>query len=175
MPHQSTLSSAIVVSLETANPYEKAHATRAIAAAWRANHFTKLGSTPPPDRPARPAKPTLLPPRGVPRRRITAGSAGRIALLHAIAHIEMNAIDLALDMASRFVDQNLPKDFYNDWLGVADDESRHFLMLSDRLAELGAAYGDLPAHDGLWQAADATKNDLLARLAIAPLVSRQGG
>ena len=175
MPHQSTLSSAIVVALETANPHEKAHATRDIVAAWRANHFTELGRTPPPDRPARPAKPTLLPPRGVPRRRITAGSAGRIALLHAIAHIELNAIDLALDMACRFVGQNLPKDFYNDWLGVADDESRHFLMLSDRLAFLGAAYGDLPAHDGLWQAADATKHDLLARLAIAPLVLEARG
>ena len=123
MPHQSTLSSAIVIALETANPHEKALATRDVVAAWRANQFTELGHTPPPDRPARPAKPTLLPPRGVPRRRITAGSAGRIALLHAIAHIELNAIDLALDMASRFVGQKLPKDFYNDWLGVADDES----------------------------------------------------
>ena len=92
----------------------------------------------------------LLLPRGVTRRRITADSAGRIALLHAIAHIELNAIDLALNMACRFVDQNLPKDFYNDWLGVADDESRNFLMLSDRLIQLGATYGDLPAHDGFW-------------------------
>ena len=72
-------------------------------------------------------------------------------------------------MASRFVGQNLPKAFYNDWLCVADDKSHHFLMLSDRLAQLGAAYGDLPAHDGLWQAAHATTHDLLARLAIAPL------
>ncbi len=67
------------------------------------------------------AKPALLPPRGVPRSRITAGSAGRIALLHAIAHIELDATDLALDMASQFVEQNLQKRFYNDWLGVADD------------------------------------------------------
>ena len=123
----------------------------------------------------RPAKLTLLPPRGVPRRRITTGSAGRVALLHAIAHIELNAIDLALDMACRFVGQSMPKDFYNDWLGVAYDESRHFLMLSDRLAQLSANYGDLPAHDGLWQAADATKHDLLARLAIAPLVLEARG
>ena len=78
----------------------------------------------------------------MPRRRITAGSAGRIALL--------NAIDRALDMASQFVGQNPRKDFYNDWLGVADDESRHFLMLGDRLAQLGANHVDLPAHDGLW-------------------------
>ena len=116
-----------------------------------------------------------MPPRGVPRRRTAARSAGRIALLHAIAHIELNAIDLALDMARRFVGQNLPKAFYNDWFGVADDESRHFLMLSDRFAQLRAAYGDLPAHDGLWQAVHATKHDFLARLAIAPLVLEARG
>ena len=175
MPHQPSISYAIVAALETANPHKKAQSTRNLVASWRADHYTELGRTPPPDRPARPTKPPLLPPRGVPRRRITAGSAGRIALLHAIAHIELNAIDLALDMASRFVGKNLPKAFYNDWLGVADDESRHFLMLSDRLTQLGAAYGDLPAHDGLWQAAHATKHDLLARLAIAPLVLEARG
>ena len=175
MSHQSTLSSSIVAALETADPHKKAKATQQIVAAWRANQITELGEARPPDRPARPVKPALLPPRSVPRRRITAGTAGRIALLHAIAHIELNAIDLALDMACRFVEQSLPKDFYSDWLGVADDESRHFLMLSDRLAQMGAAYGDLPAHDGLWQAADATKDDLLARLAIAPLVLEARG
>ena len=78
-------------------------------------------------------------------------------------------------MASRVTKTQLPLDFYHDWLGVADDEARHFLMLSDRLADLGAAYGDLPAHDGLWQAADASKHDLLARLAIAPLVLEARG
>ena len=78
-------------------------------------------------------------------------------------------------MACRFVGQDLPKAFYNDWRGVTDDESRHFLMLSDRLAQPSAAYGDLAAHDGLWQAADATKHDLLARLNIAPLVLEARG
>ena len=95
-------------------------------AAWRANQITELGQTRPPNRPARLAEPALLPPRSVPRRRITADTAGRVALRHAIAHIELNAINLALDMACRFVEQSLPKDFYSDWLGVADDESRHF-------------------------------------------------
>ena len=85
MPHQSTLSSAIVSALATANPHEKARATRDIVAAWRANHFTEIGRAPQPDRSARPAKRTLLPPRGVPRHRITAGSPGRIALLHTLA------------------------------------------------------------------------------------------
>jgi uncharacterized ferritin-like protein (DUF455 family) len=100
---------------------------------------------------------------------------GRIALLHAIAHIELNAVDLALDMASPFTKMQLPLDFYHDWISVADDEARHFLMLSDRLADLEAADGDLPAHDDLWQAADATKHDLLARLSIAPLVLKARG
>ena len=126
MSHQSTLSSSIVAALETAEPHEKANATRQIVAAWRANQITELGQARPPDRPARPVKPALLPPRCLPRRRISAGTAGRVALLHAVAHIELNAIDLALDMACRFVEQSLPKDFYSDWLGVADDESRHF-------------------------------------------------
>ena len=105
MPHQSTLSSAIVAALETANPHKKAHATRLIVPHGVPITLPNLAAPHPPDRPARPAKPTLLPPREVPRRRITAGSAGRIALLHAIAHIELNAIDLALDMARRFVGQ----------------------------------------------------------------------
>ena len=85
----------------------------------------------------------------MPRRRITQSAPGWIALLHAIAHIELNAVDLALDMASHFTKTQFPMDFYHDWLGVADDEARHFLMLSDRLADLNAAYGDLLAHDGL--------------------------
>ena len=87
MLHQSTLSSSIVAALETVDPHKKANATRQIVAAWRAYQITELGQTLPPNRPARPAKPDLLPPRSVPRRRITAGTAGRVALLHAIAHI----------------------------------------------------------------------------------------
>ena len=78
-------------------------------------------------------------------------------------------------MTTRFIGQRLSKDFYNDWLSVADDKSQHFLMLCNRLAQQGSAWGNLPAYDGLSQAADATKNDLLAQLAIAPLFSRQGG
>ena len=175
MPLHIPLTASVVTALNTADPHEKARLTRRLVACWRADRSIELGDTPPPARPARPVKPALLPPRDVPRRRITTNHSGRIALLHAIAHIELNAIDLALDMACRFIAQNLPRDFYSDWLGVADDESRHFLMLSVRLAALGASYGDLPAHDGLWQAADSTKNDLLARLAIAPLVLEARG
>ena len=171
----STLTAGIVDCITTQNALEKAHNTRALVAEWRSGNITDIGESAPPDRPGRPPLPELRPPRDVPKRRITGGVAGRVALLHAIAHIELNAIDLALDMACRFVDQRLPFDFYRDWLSVADDESRHFLMLNDRLALLDAHYGDLPAHDGLWQAAQETAHDLLGRLAIAPLVLEARG
>lgn len=111
----------------------------------------------------------------MPRRKIGIGIAGRVALLHALAHIELNAIDLAWDIIARFASEDLPRAFYDDWVGVADDEARHFLLLSERLSALEAAYGDLPAHDGLWQAAEETAHDLLARLAIVPLVLEARG
>jgi len=95
--------------------------------------------------------------------------------LHALAHIELNAIDLAWDILARFAGPDLPEAFYADWIGVADDEARHFEMLSERLAALGAAYGDLPAHDGLWQSAAATAHDLAARLAVVPMVLEARG
>ena len=85
----------------------------------------------------------------VPRRWITQSASGRAALLHAIIRIELNAVNFALDKASRFTKMQLPVRFYHDWLGVADGEARHFLMLSDRRADLGAACGNLPAHNGL--------------------------
>src|SRR3546814_2689754 len=87
-------------------------------------------------------------------------------LLHALAHIELNAIDLAADIVARFTAEALPRGFYDDWLTVADEEGKHYLLLAERLAALGFAYGDLPAHDGLWQAAEETAHDLLARLAV---------
>ena len=133
------------------------------------------GAAVPPDRPARPERPLLRPPREVPRRRITSGLPRRVALLHAIAHIEMNAIDLAFDIVARFAHEDLPRGFFNDWVAVGEDEARHYTMLAERLGELGAAYGDLVAHDGLWQAATGTADDLLARLAVVPLVLEARG
>ncbi len=135
----------------------------------------ETGSATPPDRPARPARPPLRPPREVPRRRITSGLPGRVALLHALAHIELNAIDLAFDIVARFAHDDLPRAFFDDWVAVGDDEARHYLMLAERLAELGAAYGNMNAHDGLWQAAAETADDLLARLAVVPLVLEARG
>lgn len=127
-----------------------------------------------PDRPGRPSKPDLLAPRDMPKRKLT-GQAGRLALLHSLAHIELNAVDLTWDLIGRFAHIRLPRTYYDDWVRVGLEEAKHFSMLRDRLARLDAAYGDLPAHDGLWQAAQDTGHDLAARLAIIPLVLEARG
>ncbi|MFT5488083.1 MAG: uncharacterized ferritin-like protein (DUF455 family) [Paracoccaceae bacterium] len=170
-----TLSDRVVGVLGTPDATAKAEAARAVASDWRAGVIPDIGRAAPRDRPRRPDKPELLRPREMPRRGKAQSEAGRIALLHALAHIELNAVDLAADILVRFPDAGMPMDFYNDWLTVLDEEAKHFLLLSARLGELGAAYGDLPAHDGLWQAAQDTADDLLARLAIVPLVLEARG
>ncbi|MGB0922385.1 MAG: ferritin-like domain-containing protein [Alphaproteobacteria bacterium] len=159
--------------LATANPHAKAQEARKVATAWRAGGL-EIGTPHAPDRPARPQTPALMAPKDMPKRSF-GGEKGRAALLHALAHIELNAIDLAFDIIARFASPDLPRAFYDDWIKVGDDEARHFLMLSDRLADLNCAYGDLPAHDGLWQSAEDTNCDLLARLAIVPLVHEARG
>ena len=111
----------------------------------------------------------------MPKRRNFGAPAGRVALLHALAHIELNAIDLAWDVIARFGAPDLPRAFFDDWVEVAAEEAEHFVLLSVRLAALGAAYGDLPAHDGLWEAAAATAHDPIARLAVVPLVLEARG
>lgn len=161
--------------LATADARAKADASRTAAAAWRAGSIGDVGMAGAPDRPARPPRPELKAPREMPKRRGAGTRDSRIALLHAVAHIELNAIDLAWDIVARFASPALPRDFFDDWVAVGDDEARHFLLLSDRLEALGAAYGDLPAHDGLWRAASDTRHDLLARLAIVPLVLEARG
>jgi uncharacterized ferritin-like protein (DUF455 family) len=120
-----------------------------------------------PSEPARPVRPRLVPARAVPRRRLGT-PAGRAAFVHAVAHIEFNAIGLAWDCAGRF--PAMPREFYGDWISVAADETRHFTMLRARLRELGRDYGDFEAHDGLWEMARKTAHDLLARLALVPRV-----
>lgn len=127
---------------------------------------------PPITGPGRPLRPILVPPRRLPRRGL-GSEAGRAAFLHAVAHIEFNAINLALDAVLRF--PQLPDQYREDWLSVARDEARHYSMLSRRLAELGTAYGDYDAHDGLWEAAVATAHDPLARMAIVPRVLEARG
>ena len=165
----------ILEALACSDPLEKAAKTRVIYQKLTSGHFDHVSAQSVPLRPGRPAKPELMAPKFVPRRRITQGVAGRIALLHAIAHIELNAIDLALDIAVRYQHHRLPLDFTKDWLSVADDEAKHFTLLATRLQEMDSFYGALPAHDGLWQAAEATAEDLLARLAISPLVLEARG
>ncbi|MGJ3230274.1 MAG: ferritin-like domain-containing protein [Oceanicaulis sp.] len=155
---------------------------REVAAAWRADALAPpsagAGSLAP-GRPARPERPELKPPGQVPRRRLGT-PAGRFALLHAVAHIEFNAIDLAFDMVARFsgdarLSESERRAFIADWINVGDDEARHFLLVRERLAALGGDYGDLPAHDGLWEAARATCDDLAGRLAVAPMVLEARG
>ncbi|MCI4662975.1 MAG: ferritin-like domain-containing protein [Neomegalonema sp.] len=147
--------------------------SHALAAQWFAGGLP-IGQSEPPDRPARPSKPDLLAPKDMPRRR-PGTEKGRGALLHAIAHIELNAIDLHWDIIARFTHVPFPKGFYDDWALAADQEAKHFELLSARLAAQGMAYGDLPAHDGLWQAAEETCEDLPGRLAVVPMVLEARG
>lgn len=122
--------------------------------------------------PGRPVRPELVNPRDVAFRGL--GTAeGRAAMVHAVAHIEFNAVNLALDAALRF--PGLPSAYYADWISVAQDEARHFAMLSDRLAQLGHAYGDFSAHNGLWEAAEKTAHDPLVRMALVPRVLEARG
>lgn len=164
--------------LEESNPETKAALSAQALASMAQTHLDLTPSGKPPERPARPAKPELRLPRDMPRRRKAQSLQGRIALLHALAHIELNAIDLAWDIILRFA-PCLPdaeqEEFIRDWAGVAADEGRHFMLLQARLREYGTSYGDLPAHDGLWESATMTAHDLLARLAVVPLVLEARG
>ncbi len=118
-----------------------------------------------PDQPGRPEKPLLVHPQQVPRRSPFTAE-GHCALMHSIAHIEFNAINLALDAVWRFTD--MPSDYYLDWLRVAREEARHFTMLRDHLQAQGHAYGDFVAHDGLWTMCESTRHDVTARMALVP-------
>ncbi len=115
--------------------------------------------------PGRPAKPELVPHKQLEQRSMRTVE-GRAALIHALAHIELNAIDLALDIVWRFA--GMPELFYRQWLRVATEEALHFQLLRDHLRSLGYRYGDFPAHNALWEMAEKTKHDLLARLALVP-------
>ena len=165
---------AIRAALLTPDPHAKAMAARKAAREWRLGRLEFAFDAPPPARPARPDRPALLLPRDMPKRGKAGSERGRIALLHALAHIEFVAIDLALDMAGRFA-AAMGREFVGDWLSVAADEAMHFALLERRLRVLGSKYGALPAHDGLWEAAEKTRHDVLARLAIVPMVLEARG
>lgn len=173
-------------SLDLLNPWEQARAAlaesdpatkcrrvaalweRVVDGRWRPSDPGEPGLLPC----GRPGRPIMVAPGRLPRRSL--GSVeGRQALIHAVAHIEFNAINLGLDAALRF--PGMPDDYYRDWLSVAADEARHFSMLNGRLAELGLNYGDLPAHNGLWDMADRTAHDPLVRMALVPRVLEARG
>lgn len=122
--------------------------------------------------PGRPMQPELVPPKQVKQRKLST-LAGRVALVHAVAHIEFNAINLALDAAYRFRD--MPDAYYGDWLKVAAEEAYHFSLLQQRLHDLGSEYGALPAHNGLWEQACKTADDVLVRMALVPRVLEARG
>ncbi|MFM2130617.1 MAG: hypothetical protein RL477_2163 [Pseudomonadota bacterium] len=175
LSEETTIAGRARAVLAAADPAAKAVRARRLRVDFAAGRMAALGTAGAPGRPARPHRPQLLAPRDMPRRRAGRSEAGRVALLHALAHIELNAVDLAVDMVARFAPALGDPDFVRDWLDVAAEEATHYDMLAARLADFGAAYGDLPAHDGLWEAAEKTADDLLARLAIVPLVLEARG
>jgi uncharacterized ferritin-like protein (DUF455 family) len=155
-------------------PAAKLACVHALYSDWQAGCVALSPQTPgtPIDQPGRPAKPELIPPHRVPRRRADT-VRGRAALVHALAHIEFNAINLALDAAHRFA--GMPPAYYADWLRVAAEEALHFDLLNTHLATLGCAYGDFPAHNGLWDMALKTAHDPLVRMALVPRVLEARG
>lgn len=148
------------------DPADKAVEARELFASLVPAHIDPAEHiAPPPDLPGRPSRPRLVPPKEVPSR-TPYTPEGRAALLHAIAHIEFNAINLALDAAFRF--EGMPVQFYVDWLRVASEEALHFSLLREHLLSLGHDYGDFDAHDGLWLMTQRTAGDVTARMALVP-------
>lgn len=173
-----SLAQMAVAVLTTADGREKTALSRRYAAQWQAaradGKAPDIGHARPPDDPARPAKPDLLRPRDVPKRK-PRSTAGRTAILHAVAHIELNAVDLHWDLIARFTDTPFPTGFYDDWVKAADEESKHFNLMCDCLDAQGSFYGAMAAHAGMWRAAHDTRDDLLGRLAVVPMVLEARG
>lgn len=164
--------------LRTPDARAKTALSRDFAAHWQAARADgtkpEIGTAMPPDSPARPEHPALLNPRDVPRRK-PGSPQGRIAILHAVAHIELNAVDLHWDLIARFTDTPFPIGFFDDWVRAADEESKHFNLIADCLEAMGSHYGALPAHAGMWRAASDTADDLMGRLAVVPMVLEARG
>jgi len=160
--------------LEICSPEEKCAAVTDLWLTVEANDFEFDPNTPvtPIGVAGHPPKPELVAPAKLKRRRL-GSEAGRAALVHAVTHIEFNAINLALDAAYRFRD--MPPLYYHDWISVAADEARHFQLLSTRLNSMGFDYGDFPAHNGLWEMAQRTADDCMKRMALVPRVLEARG
>ena len=162
------LRTAALQLLGETDPQLKADRTRALQRRWLDGGIAldpNATLSEPSGVPGRPLRPALVPPREVERRGMH-NLEGRAALIHALAHIEFNAINLALDAVWRF--PGMPHDYYRDWLQVAAEEALHFSLLSAHLQSLGFEYGDFNAHDSLWEMAEKTRDDLLARMALVP-------
>ncbi len=167
-PVPGSLRQAALQALQIADPAAKAQAAQQLLQAARAGRLRPdpgLDLAEPAGLPGRPPRPRLVPPKQVPTRSVHTPQ-GRAALLHAVAHIEFNAINLALDAVWRFA--GLPEAYYLDWAQVAGEEALHFGLLSAHLATLDHRYGDFDAHDGLWTMTELTKHDPLARMALVP-------
>jgi len=164
------------MAIRAADLDRKTALTQETARRWHVRRLSLRSPLDPelPERPGRPARPVLVPPKATEKRSLHT-LPGRIAMLHALAHIELNAVDLALDIVARFATEPVPHSFFDGWMRVAFEEAKHFGLVRDRLRALGADYGDMPAHDGLWQAAHSTRNDLTARLAVVPLILEARG
>ncbi len=156
------------------DPLEKVAATAEITTQWRAGELTldTAKNIVMADEAGHPEKPILVAAKDLPRRR-KSEAHGTAPLLHAITHIEFNAINLAWDAVARF--SNMPNDFYVDWAQVAAEEAQHFTLLRTHLQTLGYDYGDFPAHNGLWEMAQTTHNDVLKRMALVPRVLEARG
>lgn len=172
----NSLEEAAIGIVREANLKEKTERAHKTAKAWFSRTLSLTAGAQPalPTRPGRPDKPELIPPRDMPKRS-TKGDKGRLALVHSLAHIELNAIDLAWDLVARCARQPMPRAFFDNWVQVGLEEAKHFSLLDQRLIEMGSHYGALPAHDGLWQAAEETGHNLISRLAIIPLVLEARG
>ena len=175
---QISLTQMAVNVLNTKDGREKTALSRRYAKDWFAartiGEVIAVGKATHPQQPGRPDKPDLLCPRDVPKRK-PGTLAGQIALLHAVAHIELNAVDLHWDIIPRFCHVDMPMGFYDDWVQAADDESKHFNLMCDCLEALDSHYGALPAHAGMWRAADDTVADFMGRLAVVPMVLEARG
>jgi uncharacterized ferritin-like protein (DUF455 family) len=169
-----TIGEACRAVLEAPEPREKVKRARAAARQWRKGEARHCFATRMPVRPARPDRPVLLTPAKLPKRGKAGSERGRIAMLHALAHIEFAAINLAFDLVGRFGGA-FPREFTDDWIRVGADEAMHFTLLDRRLRSLGSFYGAMPAHDGLWEVAEATAHDALGRLAVVPMVLEARG
>ena len=156
------------------DPVQKCLLTDELFDDWNQQRITRVNdcSVEDIDIPGRPLKPELVNPRKVPRRSL-ASEQGKRILLHSFAHIEFNAINLALDAAYRFRD--MPDDFVTDWLLVAFEEVKHFRLLSEYLIELDSFYGEFDAHNGLWDMVCKTRHDVLHRMALVPRVMEARG